>query len=173
MQDRHGKLRSLHQPDDHRCVADGSHSFAVRAVDSGGHVDPSPATRSFSVRTSTAPLLPPPPPPASGIPTNWNRSASFETDLSSGVDAWRIDSPFVVTRTSEAGAADGSYAAKIVTNGGGGSCSCPRMKYENGFSYGPGTSVWISGSWKILEPDKVAWSRLMNLGHYEGVTGKD
>jgi hypothetical protein len=129
--------------------------------------DVTPAIDNFNVST---------PPPLEGggdVALGWSHKASFEFSLSAGVDAWRVDSPFEVTRTSEAGGAEGSYAVKIVTNGGDGSCSCPRMKYENGFSYGPGTSVWISGSWKIPEPDKVAWSRLMNLGHYEGVTGKD
>jgi hypothetical protein len=119
---------------------------------------------------STTPTGPPTP-----VPATWNRQASFETDLATGLDGWRVDSPFEVTRTSEAGGAEGSYAVKIVTNGGdvASGCSCPRMKYESGFSYRPGASVWISGSWRIPNPNQVSWSRLMNLGHYEGVTGQD
>jgi hypothetical protein len=33
-------------------LADGSHTFSVRAIDAVGNIDPSPATRSFSVRTA-------------------------------------------------------------------------------------------------------------------------
>ena len=107
--------------------------------------------------------------PSGAIPSVWRRSASFETLLNGEIDlGWNVPSPFNVTRTSEAGASDGSYAAKIVTNGGSSGCSCPRMKFEDGFSYGPGSDVWISGSWRIPEPRKVAWSRLMNLGHWTG-----
>jgi hypothetical protein len=95
--------------------------------------------------------------------------ASFERLLSAEIDfAWSLPLPHVVTRTSEAGASDGSYAAKIVTNGGSSGCSCPRMTFQDGFSHGPGSDVWISGSWRIPEPNKVAWSRLMNLGHWTG-----
>ena len=111
------------------------------------------------------------PPPASGVPSQWDRVASFESSLNGEVDyGWRSDSPFNVTRTDEAAGTDGSYAAKIVTNGGDASCSCPRMTFD-GFSYGPNEEVWISGSWRIPNPSKVAWSRLMNLGHYEGGNG--
>lgn len=34
-------------------LADGAHSFRVRAIDTGGHVDPTPATRAFTVDAST------------------------------------------------------------------------------------------------------------------------
>jgi hypothetical protein len=101
------------------------------------------------------------------IPSVWRRSASFESTLSDGTDGWRADSPFVLERTSEVSAADGSYAAKIVTNGGGSGCSCPRMKFEDGFSYRAGREVWISGSWYVRNPSRLSWSRLMNLSHFE------
>ena len=39
-------------------LADGEHSFEVRAADQAGNVDPSPASRSFSVNT----VIPPPRP---------------------------------------------------------------------------------------------------------------
>jgi Polysaccharide lyase len=100
-------------------------------------------------------------------PSVWRRSASFESTLREGTDGWRADSPFVLERTSEVGGADGSYAAKIVTNGGSEGCSCPRMKFEDGFSYRAGREVWISGSWYIRNPSHLSWSRLMNLGHFE------
>ena len=44
-------------------LAEGSHGFAVRATDQAGNVDPTPATRSWSVAASA------PPPPPSGDPT--------------------------------------------------------------------------------------------------------
>jgi hypothetical protein len=102
-------------------------------------------------------------------PSTARRSASFESTLNEGIDlGWRIPYPFSVTRTSEVGGADGNYAARIVTNGGNSGCSCPRMKFEDGFSYGPGDEVWIGGSWYVPNPSRLAWSRLMNLGHFEG-----
>ena len=45
-------------------LANGAHSFAVRAIDGAGNVDPSPATRGFTV--AVAPIDPPPPPPDTG-----------------------------------------------------------------------------------------------------------
>ena len=107
------------------------------------------------------------------MPTDWTRFTSFESDLDSGTDfGWSADAPFSITRTSEAGAADGSSAAKIVTNGGNTGCSCPRMTYGS-LSYGAGQDVWIGGSWRITDPTKVKWSRLMNLGHFEGAADPD
>ena len=43
-------------------LADGPHTFAVRAIDTSGNVDPTPAERSFTVDTEG----PPPPPPPEG-----------------------------------------------------------------------------------------------------------
>ena len=132
-------------------------------------VDTNAATHPFVVAT---PATPTQPPPSSAVPAIWRRTASFETSLDEGTEfGWSVPSPFNVTRTSQGGAADGSYAAKIVTNGGSSGCSCPRMGFEDGFSYRPGDEVWISGSWKIPDPSEIAWSRLMNLGHYEGSGG--
>ena len=106
-------------------------------------------------------------PPNGDIPSHWRRSASFESTSMAGTDGWHIDSPFDVTRTDEVGGSAGDYAEKIVTNGGNQDCSCARMKFEDGFSFGPGDDVWISGSWLIPNPMKLSWSRLMNLGHFE------
>ncbi|MEO8092019.1 MAG: heparin lyase I family protein, partial [bacterium] len=143
-------------------LTDGSHSLSVRATDAADNTDATPATRSFTVDTTT------PAPPSGGmIPSTWQRFASFESILTGDTDGWRADSPFVVTRTNEVGGTDGSYASKIVTNGGDSGCSCPRMKFEDGFSYGPGDEVWMRGAWLVPDPSKLAWSRLMNLGHFE------
>lgn len=46
-------------------LADGGHTFAVRATDAAGNVDPTPASRSFRV---SLPVPPPPPPPPPGPP---------------------------------------------------------------------------------------------------------
>jgi hypothetical protein len=157
---------SCTSPKGYQSLSEGAHTFSVRATDAAGTVDPSPATRSFTVD------LPDPTPPVNTIPSSWRRSASFESTLNAGVDfGWRADAPFELSRTNEAGASDGSYAAKIATNGGDAGCSCPRMTFQDGFAYGPGDDVWVSGSWRIPNPQKVVWSRFMNLGHYEGGTG--
>jgi hypothetical protein len=137
---------------------------------------PKRARGKLKLKLKNPPGIPPPPPPPSDgtIPSSWTRFASFESNLNAGTDhGWRIDSPFSVTRTSEVGGTDGTSAAKIVTNGGNTGCSCPRMTYENGFSYGAGADVWIGGSWRVGDPAKLAWSRLMNLGHYEGSADPD
>lgn len=47
-------------------LGQGSHTFQVRATDQSGNVDPSPASRQWTV---SAPPPPPPPPPAGGDPT--------------------------------------------------------------------------------------------------------
>jgi hypothetical protein len=135
---------------------------------------PTTARGKLKLRLQYQPTLPPPgAPPDEEIPTSWSRVASFESDLNSGTDyGWRIDSPFTVTRSTEAGGSDGQGAAKIVTNGGNPSCSCPRMTFD-GLTYGAGREVWIGGSWKVTEASKLAWSRLMNLGHFEGSTDPD
>jgi len=102
------------------------------------------------------------------------RAAFFESRLNADSDyGWRVDSPFSVTRTSEVGATSGDYAAKIVTNGGNSGCSCPRMTFQEGLSYAPGDEVWIGGSWYVTDATKLAWSRLMNLGHFEGSNDAD
>jgi RTX calcium-binding nonapeptide repeat (4 copies) len=96
------------------------------------------------------------------------RFASFESDLDSGTDfGWRCDAPFACSRTAEVGGSRGEYAAKIVTRGGDSDCSCPRMTFQDGFSYGPGDVVWMGGSWYVTDNSKLVWSRLMNLGHFE------
>jgi hypothetical protein len=160
---------SCSSPHTTAALSDGVHTFSVRAVDLSGNVDTSPASRNFTVNTAATEEPPPDPggTPPSAVPTSWSRTASFESDLNGGTDyGWRIDSPFSLSRTSEAGADTGSYAAKIATNGGNSSCSCPRMTFDN-LGYGSGRDIWIGGSWRVADPSKLRWSRLMNLGHFE------
>lgn len=38
----------------------------------------------------------------------------------------------------------------------------------DGFSFGEGEELWISGWWRIPGPRRLSYSRLMNLGHFEG-----
>ncbi len=49
-------------------LSDGSHTFDVRATDPAGNVDPTPATRVFSVDTAPPPPPPPVPPPPAPVP---------------------------------------------------------------------------------------------------------
>jgi beta-propeller repeat-containing protein len=49
---------------DTRTLANGAHTFAVRARDGATNVDPTPATRSFTVSVASTPPPPPPAPPA-------------------------------------------------------------------------------------------------------------
>jgi hypothetical protein len=164
-----GAFSSCSSPKSYSALGDGTHSVSVRAIDRAGNADATPAARSFVVEV---PASESEPPESGAVPTTWRRSASFETSLNEGTQfGWTIQSPFSVTRSGDGGARDGAYATKIVTNGGSSGCSCPRMGFEDGFSYGPGREVWISGAWRIPDPSKVAWSRLMNLGHYEGSGG--
>jgi hypothetical protein len=117
-------------------------------------------------------------PTPSPTPTVWRRSASFESDLNAGTDGWNLPplsqvSGFSIARTSEVGGTTGSYAAKIVSAGGNTGCSCPRMKFEDGFRYVAGRDVWIRGSWYFPNPAAVSWSRMMNLASYTGNTATD
>jgi hypothetical protein len=77
-------------------------------------------------------------------------------------------SGFSITRTSEVGGAAGPTAAKISSSGGNTGCSCPRMKFEDGFSYTSGRDVWMRGSWYFPNPSAFKWSRMMNLSSYTG-----
>ncbi len=128
---------------------------------------PTPSTTTAPSTTPTASD------PTAGI--TWRRSASFETDLNTGTNGWNLPplsqvAGFGITRTNEVGGANGSYAAKITSTGGNTGCSCPRMKFEDGFSYRSGRDVWLRGSWYFPNPSALTWSRMMNLGSYTGGT---
>jgi hypothetical protein len=115
---------------------------------------------------------------ATTTPTDWRRTASFEQDLDTGTDGWNLPpmpqvSGFTITRTNEVGGATGSYAAKIASSGGNPGCSCPRMKFEDGFRYTAGRDVWLRGSWYFPDPASLTWSRMMNLSSYTGETATD
>jgi hypothetical protein len=115
---------------------------------------------------------------ATTTPTDWRRTASFEQDLDTGTDGWNLPpmpqaSGFTITRTDEVGGATGSNAAKIVSSGGNPGCSCPRMKFEDGFRYTAGRDVWLRGSWYFPDPASLTWSRMMNLSSYTGDTATD
>jgi hypothetical protein len=80
-------------------LADGQHTFSVTATDSAGNLDPTPATRTFTVQTevTTTPQLPAPTPPAPAPPSPPNPSApgfALPATIGSGAPA-----TVVVTRT--------------------------------------------------------------------------
>ena len=137
---------------------------------------PAPAPTPAPTPTPTAtPTATPTPAPT---PVTWRRSASFEADLGSATDGWNLPpmsqvSGFAITRTGEVGGASGSSAAKIVSSGGNTGCSCPRMKFEDGFRYAAGRDVWLRGSWYFPNPGAITWSRMMNLSSYTGNTATD
>jgi hypothetical protein len=111
-------------------------------------------------------------------PVEWRRSASFERSLNRRTDGWNLPplpqvSGFTITRSSEVGGATGSYAAKIVSHGGNDGCSCPRMRFEDGFRYAPGREVWLRGSWYFPDPSALTWSRMMNLSAYRDDAATD
>jgi hypothetical protein len=111
---------------------------------------------------------PPPPTAPSAVPSVWRRFASFETTLTADTNGLGISSPHLTTRTSEVGAAHGSWAAKIQTNGGNSGCSCPRSKFED-VTGDPGSEVWLTGAWYLPNPSQIGESsRLFNLGKYAG-----
>ena len=111
---------------------------------------------------------PPPPAPPSAVPAVWRRFASFETSLTADTNGLGISSPHLTTRTSEVGAAHGSWAAKVQTNGGNSGCSCPRSKFED-VTGDPGSDVWLTGAWYLPNPAQIGEaSRLFNLGKYAG-----
>jgi PKD repeat protein len=81
-------------------LADGAHSFSVRAGDPAGNTDASPATRSFTVDT-VAPTNPTTNPPTNPPETTINSGVSGATKKSSGkVFAYLTDKHF---RLSQAG----------------------------------------------------------------------
>jgi hypothetical protein len=64
-------------------LAVGSHTFSVRATDAAGNVDPSPASRSWTVEAEPAPPPPPPPPPAEGCTTTVSSVSAAQSGVAS------------------------------------------------------------------------------------------
>jgi hypothetical protein len=146
---------------------------AVVALDTGDIHGYAPDTLTPEAAEPAPEPTPDPTPAPDPGPASWRRIASFETDLNTGTDGWNLPpmsqvNGYQITRTNEVGGADGSYAAKIVANGGNTSCGCPRMKFEDGFRYTVGRDVWIGGSWYFPDPSAISWSRMMNLTSYTG-----
>jgi hypothetical protein len=83
-------------PRDYANLSEGDHAFAVRAIDEAGNVDPSPATRSWTIAL-----------PAGGIEQLPN--GSFE----SGLDGWRSSTAAL---SALAGGTDGQQFARVSFN---------------------------------------------------------
>ncbi len=60
-----GAFEACTSPRTYGGLPDGAHTFSVRAKDAAGNVDPSEATRGFTIDTRP-PTTPPPPPPGGG-----------------------------------------------------------------------------------------------------------
>jgi hypothetical protein len=105
-----GSWGACDSPKPYSSVAVGSHTFSVRASDTAGNVDATPATRSWSVEAVT----PPPPPADTTAPdtsiTSGPQSSTTSTSASFGIAA------------SESGAA---LACKL-DSGSWGACSSPK-----------------------------------------------
>jgi myo-inositol-hexaphosphate 3-phosphohydrolase len=78
-------------------LAPGTHTFDVRATDTAGNADSTPASRSWIVDTSAPPPPPPPPPPSTGIrreaiatAVNLTASANLTIDRPAGTAAGEV-----------------------------------------------------------------------------------
>ena len=67
-------------------LADGPHTFEVRATDVGASTDPTPALANFTVDTSSPPPPPPPPPPADPSDSDPDPGAGAPPDPGSDPD---------------------------------------------------------------------------------------
>jgi hypothetical protein len=95
-----GAFQACDSPETYRGVSAGSHTFRVRAVDAGGAVDPSPATRAF--RTTAPPAVRGPAGPAgpAGPPGPAGRDGLFVGIASSrlsSVAGKRVRVPYLST----------------------------------------------------------------------------
>jgi hypothetical protein len=52
-----GPFAACTSPDTVGPLADGAHTFAVRAIDAAGNTDPTPASQSFTINPITAPVV--------------------------------------------------------------------------------------------------------------------
>ncbi|HEX6781218.1 MAG TPA: right-handed parallel beta-helix repeat-containing protein [Solirubrobacterales bacterium] len=64
-------------------LAVGSHVFSVRATDSAGNVDPTPASRSWSVEAEQVPPPPPPPPPGENCTSTVSSVSAAQSSVAS------------------------------------------------------------------------------------------
>jgi Bacterial TSP3 repeat len=71
-------------PKSYSSLADGQHTFSVRASDTAGNTDPTAATRTWTVDTSPPPPPPPPPPPGTCTQTVSSAAAAQSAVNSAG-----------------------------------------------------------------------------------------
>jgi glucose/arabinose dehydrogenase len=74
-----GNFSSCSSPKSYSGLTDGSHTFSVRAIDGAGNVDPTPATRTWTINTTPPPDTTPPNTTIDSGPSGTvsNSSASF------------------------------------------------------------------------------------------------
>ena len=75
-----GAFQSCSSPRVLSALADGAHTFSVRATDGAGHVDASPATRTFTV---AVPVTPPPSDPPPSDPPDTGACDAAQAQLAS------------------------------------------------------------------------------------------
>jgi hypothetical protein len=105
--------------------------------------------------------------------TSWRRSASFETDLDDGYGRLEPPAAFPGRRLGRHPNRRGRWSKRHLrredhSTGGNDGCSCPRMKFEDGFNTPAGEMCGVRGSWYFPNPSAIKWSRMMNLSSYTG-----
>ena len=101
-------------------LADGSHTFDVRATDTAGNTDASPASRTWAVAAAAPPDTTPPDTTVTGGPsgsvTTGNASLTFTSSETGSTFACRIDAGAWASCTSPkaySGLADGSHTFEV------------------------------------------------------------
>jgi hypothetical protein len=111
---------SCSSPRTYSALADGAHTFSVRATDAAGNVDATPATRTWTVDTTTPPDTTPPDTSITGGPsgtaTSGDASFSFSATESGSTFECQLDSPSWTSCSSPrsySGLANGAHTFSV------------------------------------------------------------
>ncbi len=140
-------------PKSHAGLAVGAHTFAVRAKDSSGRVDPTPATHGWAIAASEPA---PSPAPVSG------RRGGFEAGDFSEFDGWSA-SAGTLSPTSER-AYEGTRAAKITSDGSTNN-SFQRVWYS--VNWNTGSDVWYGMALYIPSLSDWCWWRPVRWDNHQ------